>query len=229
MPTCAACVKRNSPCRYDPTETRQIRKKHERLQQRQTTYEDLIELLRTMTEQDAAEVFRLLKAGRDVGSIVKHVRDGNLLMQLSLTPETVRQYEFPYMTKMPSHLFVTNNPYMDSCLYKAISSSSAYTHTENSQLTTKYGSAYRLPYHTAKMIEPLVDKITTTPWTRVISDNRLLRRLVSLYFTCPHPCAPLVHKDLFLEDMAAGGTSFCSPLLVNAVLSIASVMIPYPC
>ena len=182
-----------------------------------------------MTEQDAAEVFRLLKAGMDVEFIVKHVRDGNLLMQMSLIPETTRQYEFPYMAKMPSHLFVTNNPYMDSCLYKAVVSSSTHSHAENRQLITKYGSAYLLPYHTAKMGEPFIDKITTTPWTSVISDNRLLRRLVSLYFTCPHPCAPLVHKDLFLEDMAAGRTAFCSPLLVNAVLSVASVITSRPC
>ena len=182
-----------------------------------------------MTEQDAAEVFRLLKAGTDIDSIVKHVRDGNLLLQLPLISETIYQNEFLYMAKMPSHLFVIDNSHISSCLYKVVSSSSAYTHAENRQLTTKYGSAYMMPYHTTKMVEPLIDKITTTPWTMVTSDNRLLRRLISLYFIGPHPCAPLVHKDLFLEDMAAGGTSFCSPLLVNAVLSIASVatLCPY--
>lgn len=229
MPTCAACVKRNSTCHYNSTETRGIRKKHECLQQRQSTYEDLIGFLRTMTEQDAVEVFRLLKAGTDVESIVKHVRDGNLLLQLSLIPETVCQYEFPYMAKMPSHLFISDNPYMSSCLYEVVSSSPAYTYTENRQLVNKYGSAYMMPYHTAKMVEPMIDKITTTQWTMVISDNRLIRRLISLYFTVPHPCAPLVHKDLFLEDMTTGGTSFCSPLLVNAILSIASVkpLCPY--
>ncbi|KAJ6213211.1 hypothetical protein PSV09DRAFT_2369802 [Bipolaris maydis] len=198
-----------------------IWKKHGHLQQQQSTYEDFIGFLRTMTEQDAVEVFRLLKAGTNIDSIVKHVRDGNLLLQLSLIPETFSQYESPYMTKMPSCLFVRDSSYMSSCLYKLVSSSPAYTHAENKQLTARYGSAYTMPYHTAKMVEPLIDKITMTPWTIVISDNRLLIRLIFLYFTGQYPCAPLVHKDLFLEDMAAGGTLFFSPLLVNALLSIA--------
>ena len=178
-----------------------------------------------MTEQDAMEVFRRLKAGTDVGTIVRNVRDGNLLMQLSLTPETTRQFEFPYMARMPSHLFVASNPYVNSRLYRAVSSSTSYTTAEDRQLTTGYGSAYMLPYNTVKLVEPLIDSLTTAPWTTVISDNRLLRRLVSLYFTHPHPCTtPLLHKDLFLEDMAAGKTTFCSPLLVNAILAIASQM-----
>ncbi|EMD96008.1 hypothetical protein COCC4DRAFT_122531 [Bipolaris maydis ATCC 48331] len=217
---CQSCrrhkSRRNSTCDYyTPTETRQIWKKHGHLQQQQSTYEDFIGFLRTMTEQDAVEVFRLLKAGTNIDSIVKHVRDGNLLLQLSLIPETFSQYESPYMTKMPSCLFVRDSSYMSSCLYKLVSSSPAYTHAENKQLTARYGSAYTMPYHTAKMVEPLIDKITMTPWTIVISDNRLLIRLIFLYFTGQYPCAPLVHKDLFLEDMAAGGTLFFSPLLTR--------------
>jgi hypothetical protein len=97
------------------------------------TYEDLIELIRTITKRDAAEVFHCLIAGMDVGSIVKHVMDGSLLMQLSLVPKTTRQFEFTYIAKMPSHLFVSNNLYLP---YKAGSSSSAYTNAENKQLLT---------------------------------------------------------------------------------------------
>jgi hypothetical protein len=73
------------------------------------------------------------------------------------------------------------------------------------------------------MVEPLMEKLTAEPWTRVISDDRLFRRLLCSYFCYPHPCGPFVHKDLFLEDMAAGRTSFCSPLLVNAMLANACV------
>ncbi|KAJ8113741.1 hypothetical protein OPT61_g4193 [Boeremia exigua] len=225
QPNCSACIKRATTCSYSQPESRQIRKKYERLQQRESTYEDLIDLIRTMTEEDAAEVFRRLKAGMDVESIVKHVRDGSLLMQLSLMPETTRQFEFPYKASMPRHLLVAGNMYMESRLYSAVSSSPAYTNAQNRQLTTRYGTAYMLPYNTAKLVEPLIDSLTTAPWTRVISDNRLLRRLISLYFTHPHPCTtPLVLQDLFLEDMAAGRTTFCSPLLMNAILAIASQM-----
>lgn len=195
----------------------------ELLQKRESTYEDLIELLRVITEQDAAVVFRLLKAGMDVEAIVKQMRDGSLLMQLSVIPATTRRYEFPYMAMMPTHLLFADNLYKESILHEAVTSSQNHTHTELMQLKKKHGSAYMLPYHTVILVEPLIERITATQWTKVTSDNRLFRRLISLYFCCQHPCGPFVHKDLFLEDMVAGKTSFCTPLLVNAVLAIASV------
>lgn len=85
---------------------------------------------------------------------------------------------------------------------------------------------YLVPYFSAEMVDPAVEKLTTEPWTRVISDNQLLRRLICSYFTFPHPCGPFVHKDLFLEDMMMCHSDFCSPLLVKAMLSIASVSTP---
>lgn len=208
-----------------------------------------------MTEQDTAEVLRRLKAGIDVETIVQYVRDGNLLMQLSLTPETTRRYEFPYTAQMPIHTSIVNNPYMDSLLYQSLfppSSSRSdasgkdgravsnrqndrlcreqYTQEDARQRATqasKHHSAYMLPYHIAQMVEPIIDTITAAPWTQITTDDRLFRRLIRAYFCYPHPCGPFVHKDLFLEDMAAGRTSFCSPLLVNAMLANASVRIHY--
>lgn len=47
-----------------------------------------------MPEEDAIEVFRRIRAGGDIGAILNHVKDGNLLMQFSLTPEIRRQYDF---------------------------------------------------------------------------------------------------------------------------------------
>lgn len=193
------------------------------LQKKESTLEHLIDLLRVMDEAGAAVLFRLLKAGTDVETIVNNVRDGSLLMQLSVMPATTRRYEFPYMATMPAHLFFADNSYMKSKLYEIISSLQDPTHTEVMQLKSKYGSAYVLPYHTVELVEPLIDKITASPWTKVTSDNRLFRRLISLYFCRQHPCGPFVHKDLFLNDMVAGRTSFCTPLLVNAILAIASV------
>jgi len=207
-----------------------------------------------MSEQDAAEILRRLRAGMDAAAIVNHVKDGDLLMQLSLAPETRRRYEFPYVPEMPHHLFIADNLYLDSLLYQAALSlpstpSGALTgigmvqavnspdhvpgdtnspdNSGRAKYATEHHISYYMPYHTGQMAEPLVGKVTTTPWTRVISDDQLLRRLICYYFYYPHPCGPFVHKDLFLEDMAARQTSFCSPLLVNAMLSIASVRIRF--
>ncbi|KAJ4406241.1 hypothetical protein N0V91_004693 [Didymella pomorum] len=112
-----------------------------------------------MTEEDAVEVVRRLKAGTDVGTIVKNVRDGNLLMQLSLTPETTRQFELPYLAKMPSHLFVEGNPYMNSRLFRAVSSSTSHTNAENRQLTAEFLAEARRLWDLEPVEEPYITTI----------------------------------------------------------------------
>lgn len=195
-------------------------------------------MIRSMPEQDVAEIIRRLKAGMDAATIVSYVRDGNLLVQLSLTPETTRRYEFPLVTEMPYHLYIGGNPYLESLYHRSLFPRSTSGSENSSQETEVQGvkkdnrrvvdndihhSAYEMPYHTAQMVEPLMEKVTAAPWTRVISDDHLFRRLISSYFCHPHPCGPFVHKDLFLEEMAAGRTTFCPPLLVNAMLANACV------
>lgn len=80
-----------------------------------------------------------------------------------------------------------------------------------------------VPYHTAEMADPWIGLITARPWTQGFSDDRLFRKLIPSYFQFLHPCGPFVHTDLFLDDMVAGRSEFCSPLLVNAMLIIGSV------
>lgn len=68
-------------------------------------------------------------------------------------------------------------------------------------------------------------RVPAKPWTGVTDDNDLVSHLVSLYFTWDHPCAQFVDQGIFLDHMKRGELSseFCSPLLVNSLLSIASV------
>ncbi|RFN43191.1 zn2cys6 transcriptional regulator [Fusarium flagelliforme] len=214
------------------------------------TEKELFELLRVLPEQDAAAILLRIRAGTDAASILSRVKDGHLLMQLSLTGETRRRrYEFPYVSDIPIHLQMVDNPYLDSILCQATLlpqtvgnralgedgqnrelnynfNSQPQSSNENNQQPvtreTQFATTYSVPYHAARMVEPIVDKLEAKPWTQVIADNQLFRKLICSYFLYPHPCGPFVQKDLFLEDMEAGRTDFCSPLLVNAVLSIAA-------
>lgn len=54
-------------------------------------------------------------------------------------------------------------------------------------------------------------------------DNRLLWRLITASFFYDIPSIPFVHKNLFLEDMAAERTYFCSSRLINTMLASACV------
>jgi hypothetical protein len=78
---------------------------------------------------------------------------------------------------------------------------------------------YMTPFHAATLVDPLLNKVTASQWTTVISDDQLLRQLLSAFFLFINPTWYPFHKDLFLQDMAAGRTQFCSQLLVNTLLS----------
>lgn len=82
-------------------------------------HEELIELLRSIKVQDAAWMVAQSRAGVEVASAVSNVRDGSLLMQLSLEPEARRIYELPYVSAMSVRLLINDNEYLDSLLYEA--------------------------------------------------------------------------------------------------------------
>lgn len=65
----------------------------------------------------------------------------------------------------------------------------------------------------------LIDKATISGWTAIISSDELLRQLLRSFFQYAYTEWFPFHKDLFLSDMVANRTDFCSPLLVNAVLA----------
>lgn len=68
-------------------------------------------------------------------------------------------------------------------------------------------------------------KVPARPWTNVTEDADLVSHLVSLYFTWDYPFHAFLDKRVFLRHMANGDlrSQFCSPLLVNAMLSNACV------
>ncbi|KAJ5496262.1 hypothetical protein N7463_008249 [Penicillium fimorum] len=64
-------------------------------------------------------------------------------------------------------------------------------------------------------------EVPAAPWTRVTADADLVSHLVSLYFSWDWPFSAVVDKEVFVRHMAKGvlGSEFCSPFLVNALLS----------
>ncbi|KAF9886444.1 hypothetical protein FE257_011476 [Aspergillus nanangensis] len=64
-------------------------------------------------------------------------------------------------------------------------------------------------------------RVPAKPWTSVTSDGDLVSHLISLYFTWDYPFHSFLDRDVFIQHMAVGdpNTQFCSPFLVNALLS----------
>ncbi|PHH77880.1 hypothetical protein CDD80_102 [Ophiocordyceps camponoti-rufipedis] len=83
----------------------------------------------------------------------------------------------------------------------------------------RLSSPYLKPFHAAQLIEEKLSDLRPSKWTLVVSDDALLRRLLSVYFLREYPYLAMFHKDYFLQDMATGRPRFCSRLLVHAVLA----------
>lgn len=218
-PSCGACVARDTECRYGETEARQIRRRYQQLKEKQTAHENLYELLQVMSERDAADIFRRIRSGAKAEGIVRHVQEGNLLLELSLSPETRTRYEFPYTTAMPPALM--GSVYFRSHIFDAIQ---ALEHSPpGTPNVVASQSNYSMPLFAAEMIDSLLSEARPSKWTRVSSNDLLMRKLLEGYFMYEYPWQFLFHKDYFLEDMASGSNRFCSPLLVNALLAKACV------
>jgi hypothetical protein len=215
-PTCSKCLTRGAICRYVESEARQAKRKYEDLRKRQTAHEEVFSLIKTLPEQDAVGLFRRIRDGGDVGTILRHVRDGDLLVQLHLVPETRHRYELPYSRDIPASLLTSRSPYLDSLLYNAISQHGSL----------EYQSEYVTPYHAAVFVEPRLEKVMPSEWTTVCKDDTLMLGLLAAYFAHEYCLFPIFQKDYFLEDMAEPRTQqtpCCSPLLVNAMLAYACV------
>lgn len=241
QPTCIACTKRNIVCKYPQTEARKVRQRYEDLRKSRSAHEELLSLMKILPEQDATELFLRVRAGGDIATIVKHVQDGNLLLQLQLVPETRFQYELPYSRDMPASLLISGSPYLNSLIYEAASQrawhsqahKSAATESSHRVFSAEYASSehrseYLKPYHAAVFVEPRLGNVKPSEWTAVNKDDALMRELLGAYFTHEYHLFPIFQKDYFLEDMAKPETEdretpCCSSLLVNAVLAYACV------
>ncbi|KAF2449783.1 hypothetical protein P171DRAFT_379973 [Karstenula rhodostoma CBS 690.94] len=225
-------MRKPTPCHYPELDNglskRDLQSQVENLRRRVSTFEQFLELLKTVPEEHAATMLEHVRAGTDIDNLLNNLIEADLLLQLSVVPEIRRRYDFPYLKDMPAHLLFEGNRYLDSFVYEATFSRSSSSSTPREKvandssrrfLITFPQNAYDKPFRAATIADPMLEKIDISKWTTVTSDNRLLRKYLGSYFQSPSVLSPVFHKDLFLEDMIAGETRFASKLLVNAVLA----------
>lgn len=69
--------------------------------------------------------------------------------------------------------------------------------------------------------------IVASRWTTVTENNTVIANLISLYISWDHATLRVLNEDYFLDELVSGGTDYCSPMLVNAMLCAASVRISH--
>lgn len=209
------------------------------LEHRTNHYQELYRILQTRPEHDIPAILHRIRAGVDVEDVVRFVREGDILIQLSVTPQTEFQYTFPHVPRMPRSLVGnTTIPYMNSLIARRTLEPSEGPHSGEKtnpmaikglvssapmDVDIETWRSYRIPYHAVELVDPRLSSIKASRWTAVTSDDTIVQKLLEAYFLFDYTFYAFLHKDLFLDDLIAGRERYCSSLLVNALLAQACV------
>lgn len=157
--------------------------------------------------------------------------------------ELAAQYPNVYSFELPQWR-TTRHDFISAVLYETFgdgaesiwgAEQAASDSSESPSLTLPTSQSSPTQDHEAVRSSPMVDfarvpdgrieQATCRPWTKVIHNDELFHRLLSIYFTWLHPSFCLFDQSLFLDDLITNDTDsrFCSPILVNAILSLAYV------
>ncbi|PVH95428.1 putative C6 transcription factor [Periconia macrospinosa] len=242
-PKCKVCIERNTTCHYRPTAYQNVGHKYDELKAQKTRYEELLDLIISVSEPEAQGILARLRSGASPETLLSHAATGDALLQLALAPETRYRYDFPYIKEMPESLFTNSNPYLQSSVYEFMAinpvSRSAVVGEDVTQPCTllatskipqlqnvdreTYESAYLKPFHAAEVIDPLLSNAKFSLWTTVCDNEVLMRNLFSTWLLCEYQFTAIFQKDLFLEDMVSQREEFCSSLLVNIILGYSCI------
>ncbi|KAM0253124.1 hypothetical protein ACHAQJ_007400 [Trichoderma viride] len=85
-PRCLSCVRRDSDCQYvsatsAETKSEMLKRKIEEEKQKSSEYQEFYEAVRNMPDKDFQATFRLVRQGADIGTVLRHIKEGNLLLQ----------------------------------------------------------------------------------------------------------------------------------------------------
>ena len=242
-PRCSSCITRNTKCEYDTisseTHSQALKRKYDELQSRKSSFEEVFEILKSKPEDEAQSILQRIRDGADAETIVRHVQNADLLIQLSLTHDSrseYDEYELPFIAEMPPTLIFQRNEYLYSTIYQSTLKQSlaleqqsletnavAFESPQDRKIEQPYQNLYLKPYHNADLIDDRLSLAEASPWTSIINDNDLFKKLLKAYFLHDYPWTFFFNRDYFLADLVSGGHEHCSALLVNAVLAIACV------
>jgi hypothetical protein len=216
---CKACLAAGleADCRFDPTQDLRRRVAVKRTIEELSDYKDLLETLltsiRSNPEHKLYELIELIRNNGSLRDIARAVRNHVTKFTVSETLSRANLATLSEVENIESRR--RSNP---------------------DQIPTSSEEEYPKESHRAKLhpyarvaLETLCDiplfKVPARPWTEVTDDCHFVSHLVSLYFTWDHPCAQYLDQKIFIDHMIRGDTSsqFCTPLLVNSLLSMACV------
>ncbi|KAM0203028.1 hypothetical protein ACHAPI_001198 [Fusarium lateritium] len=220
-PECSQCRVRNIECVYRPSPETDYRGKYETLIENHPAAV-VYRAIQSRPQTEALEIVRRIQSGVDADTLMRQLSSADLLLQVQLEPETRSRHQFIYSPLMPSYLQTADNPFMRSLIHewsdRDDASSIAAPRLPESDMGHR--AQYLRPHHAAIIVDSRLDDIVPSKWTSVNANNDIMRSLIRAYFLQEYDWFTFFHKDYFLDDMVTGSHTFCSPLLVNAVLAV---------
>ncbi|KAF4441607.1 nitrate assimilation regulatory nirA [Fusarium acutatum] len=198
---------------------RALQRKFTELNGEKGRLDSVLSMLREKPEDVALAVFRRIRTGSDPEAILSSIESGDILMQLHLAPASQVRYPFPSRSALPGIFAKTKSAYTESLALETPYFGSEPPQTFDARLISYLEAPKYMPYHSAKLVEPLLDCATISRWTNVCTDEPLLHSLMEAYFLHIYSAFPFFHKECFLRGLGSGSHRFCSSLLVNAVLA----------
>ncbi|KAJ5825097.1 Transcription factor [Penicillium robsamsonii] len=221
---CKACRSANTECHFDPS--RDLRRKVavKRTIQELTNHKDLLEtLLSTLGSTDQLQFDKVMDLIRNKASF----QDIALAVGSPTTTFGDPQ-ELSNASKMAILEYGENPIETSGNEARRPSDPSTIASSPEEIPNIKPPQWPTVSPYARVTLESLCDiplfEVPAKPWTKVTDDDYLVSHLVSLYFTWDHPCSQFLDQRVFLEHMKRGDgrSEFCTPLLVNSLLSIAS-------
>lgn len=192
--------------------------------------------LRSSTDSEAQEILRRMRGSDDVSDVVSLIRDSSVLLPkipYSSDSSPLTQYSRgatdlqspseeggPAKRRRQSRSIYSSSQEADRSRYtRSGEADRSITSGANSNISNSSSSANTPSGH----LHTPIYNVPAKPWTTVSDNPALISHLISLYFAWSHPFYNFIEKDLFLSDMIHSQKTYCSALLVNAVLTQACV------
>ncbi|KAF5229279.1 hypothetical protein FANTH_14269 [Fusarium anthophilum] len=220
-PVCSQCRAWKSECVYRGTPVSDYRDKYEALLESHPAAV-VYRAIQTRPRTEALEIVRRIQAGVDAETLMRQFSSADLLLQVQLEPETRSRYQFIYSPLMPMYLQTDDNPFMKSLIHEWSTRDDIVSIASPDFTKTDLGcrAQYLRPHHAATIIDSRLDEIVPSKWTTVDVSDNTMRELIRAYFLQEYDWFTFFLKDYFLDDMVNGSNTFCSSLLVNAVLAV---------
>ncbi|KAM0553309.1 hypothetical protein ACHAPJ_007322 [Fusarium lateritium] len=220
-PACSQCRAKKIECVYRQTPEDDYRAKFEALRESHPAAV-VYRALQQRSRPEALDIVYRIQAGVDAETLARQLTTADLLLQVQLEPETRSRYSFIYSPMMPAYLQTLTNPFIRSLIHEWSDRDDASSIASPAlpERDLGYRAQYLRPHHAATIVDSRLDEIVPSKWTTVDAGDNTMRELIRAYFLQEYDWFTFFHKDYFLDDMISGYNTFCSPLLVNAVLAV---------